>query len=77
MEAYILAWVKKCSALSDYDVARYDRLVYNNMALNDVRVLMWPCILPENFLTPRRFPGDPPWLCTVPPARFVAVLMEP
>ena len=33
--------------------------------------------IPENFLTPRRFPGEWPWLRTVPPARFVAVLTEP
>ena len=32
---------------------------------------------PENFLTPNRFPGEPPWLWTVPPARFVAVRTEP
>ena len=32
---------------------------------------------PENFLTPSRLPGEPPWLLTVPPARFVAVLTLP
>ena len=32
---------------------------------------------PENFLIPKRFPGDPPWFLTVPPARFVAVLTDP
>lgn len=32
---------------------------------------------PENFLIPNRFPGDPPWFLTVPPARFVAVLTDP
>jgi hypothetical protein len=32
---------------------------------------------PENFFTPRRFPGEPPWLRTEPPARLVAVRMEP
>ena len=32
---------------------------------------------PENFLIPSRFPGDPPWFLTVPPARFVAVLTDP
>lgn len=32
---------------------------------------------PENFLTPRRFPGEPPLLRTDPPARLVAVRMEP
>jgi len=33
--------------------------------------------VPENFLTPRRLPGDPPWLWTVPPALFVAVRIAP
>lgn len=33
--------------------------------------------IPENFLRPKRFPGEPPWLWTVPPARFVAVRMAP
>ena len=33
--------------------------------------------LPENFLTPKRLPGEPPWLWTVPPARFVAVRIAP
>jgi hypothetical protein len=32
---------------------------------------------PENFLIPNRFPGEPPWFLTVPPARFVAVLADP
>lgn len=32
---------------------------------------------PENFLRPRRLPGDPPWFRTVPPARLVAVRTEP
>ena len=32
---------------------------------------------PENFLIPNRFPGDPPWFLTVPPARLVAVLTDP
>jgi hypothetical protein len=34
-------------------------------------------MLPENFFSPRRFPGEPPWLRTVPPARFVAVRTDP
>lgn len=32
---------------------------------------------PENFFIPKRFPGDPPWFLTVPPARLVAVLTDP
>ena len=32
---------------------------------------------PENFFIPSRFPGEPPWFLTVPPARFVAVLTDP
>ena len=32
---------------------------------------------PENFLIPNRFPGEPPWFLTVPPARLVAVLTDP
>lgn len=33
--------------------------------------------IPENFLTPSRLPGDPPWLDIVPPARLVAVRTAP
>ena len=33
--------------------------------------------LPENFLIPNRFPGEPPWLRIVPPARLVAVRTWP
>ncbi len=33
--------------------------------------------IPENFFKPRRFPGEPPWLFTVPPARFVAFRIAP
>jgi hypothetical protein len=33
--------------------------------------------LPENFFNPSRLPGEPPWLRTLPPARFVAVRTEP
>ena len=32
---------------------------------------------PENFFTPKRLPGEPPWLLTEPPARFVAVRTLP
>ena len=28
-------------------------------------------------MIPRRLPGEPPWLWTVPPARFVAVRTDP
>ena len=28
-------------------------------------------------MIPNRLPGDPPWLWTVPPARFVAVRIDP
>ena len=32
---------------------------------------------PENFLTPRRFPAEPPLFRTEPPARLVAVRIAP
>jgi hypothetical protein len=31
----------------------------------------------ENFLTPSLRPAEPPWFFTVPPARLVAVRIEP
>lgn len=35
------------------------------------------CGAPENFLTPSRFPGEPPLLFVLPAARFVAVRTAP
>ena len=78
-----MARVEDRPALAHEDVAWYDVLIWR--FLLSARV----CVerggvgtaetghTPENFLTPSRFPGEPPWLETVPPARFVAVRTDP
>ena len=75
----MLARVKLRSTLTNNDVPR------NNMLVCMMRSVSGPVLSrenkeedrPENFFIPNRFPGDPPWFLTVPPARFVAVLTDP
>lgn len=73
----MLARVEDSTTLANEDVTGNHEFVCFVPALA-------PCVharvawdVPENFFTPNRFPGDPPWLETVPPARFVAVRTEP
>ena len=74
--AYMLARVELRSTLADNDVAWDDMLVcIASVSNRGLRVREDDG--PENFLIPNRFPGDPPWFLTVPPARFVAVLTDP
>ena len=62
--------------LAHDDIPRDDVLIYCGWLRAQV-----PCRgedhAPENFLTPRRFPAEPPLLRTEPPARLVAVRIAP
>lgn len=76
---YVLPRVELGATLAHEDVAWYDVLIWKALLLarcagNEAE---WASHIPENFLTPNRLPGEPPWLETVPPARFVAVRTDP
>ena len=75
----MLAWVKLCSTLADNDVPRDNMLVCVVWSVSKPRSSREKKEEhgPENFFIPKRFPGDPPWFLTVPPARLVAVLTDP
>lgn len=75
-KTYMLSWMEYCAALSDDDVSGYNVLICGGGGQLEVVVRTIPN-QPENFLTPSRLPGDPPWLWTVPPARFVAARTAP
>jgi hypothetical protein len=74
----MLARVELRSTLTNNDVPRNDMLVCAAWPFSKP---VLPCKNkvdgPENFFIPNRFPGEPPWFLTVPPARFVAVLTDP
>ena len=75
----MLAWVKLRSTLADNDVPWDYMLVCIVWSVNKPQSSSREVEddRPENFLIPNRFPGDPPWFLTVPPARFVAVRIDP
>ena len=76
----MLARVELLSALTDNDLAGTHKLVCKSYMADGQEtwsVAQTLLDLPENFFRPSRLPGDPPWLCTVPPARLVAVRTAP
>lgn len=75
----MLSRVELGASLPNNDVSWNYKLVWrSNTALTvDFNYRRNSGSKPENFFTPRRFPGECPWLRTVPPARLVAVLTEP
>ena len=75
MAAYVVSGMEEGAALADDDVARNYILVCARRS--DVGYTGERVYTPENFLIPKRFPGEPPWLRTLPPARFVAVRTAP
>ena len=76
-KTYVLARVEQRATLPYNNVARYHVLVCVATRQGQLCVPQTIGHTPENFLTPRRFPGEPPWLWTVPPARLVDVRIAP
>jgi hypothetical protein len=72
----MLPGMKRGASLANNDVTRNDSLVCRR-SVRVVRGQTSKEHAPENFFKPRRLPGEPPWLRTVPPARFVAVRTAP
>lgn len=73
---YVLSWMENGTPLSNDDVSGNHILIWMEIAQPVVPDNAIPDS-PENFLTPKRLPGEPPWLRTVPPARLVAVRIAP